>query len=212
MKKSFLSFLTFFLLSSGLLAWMPMTAQASSDPVNMLQSVADQLINGLKANKVSLKTNPSLVFSLANKIVVPHADLAEMSKRVLPPQTWNSATSAQRAQFEREFTALLVRTYASALAQYQDQTVKFFPVRGGYDGKDRVRVDSQIIRSNGPSIGVSYQLVAKGSAWKLYDLTVEGVSMLESFRSQFADQLARGNMAELLKVLAQHNNASNRGE
>lgn len=206
MKKYLLSMISFLMISCLSLTLLPLSAQANdSDPVSMLQSVANQLIASLKSNRTSLKENPSLVFSLANRIVVPHADLGEMSKRVLPPQTWNSATPAQRAKFQREFTTLLVRTYASALAEYRDQTVKFYPVRGGYQGKSSVRVDSQIIRTDGPSISVSYRLLSNGSRWRLYDMTVEGVSMLESFRSQFADQLARGNMAELIQVLAQHN-------
>lgn len=201
--------ISFLMISCLSLTLLPLSAQANDgDPVSMLQSVANQLIASLKSNRTSLKENPSLVYSLANRIVVPHADLGEMSKRVLPPQTWNSATPAQRAKFQRQFTTLLVRTYASALAEYRDQTVKFYPVRGGYQGKSSVRVDSQIIRSDGPSISVSYRLLSNGSTWRLYDMTVEGVSMLESFRSQFADQLARGNMAELIRVLDQHNSTN----
>lgn len=204
--KKYLSLLISFLLLGSLLFNV---ARAESDPVALLSSIADQMINGLQQNKATLKTNPSLVYSLANKIIVPHADLAEMSKRVLPPTTWNSATSAQRAQFEQEFTKLLVRTYASALAEYKDQTVKFFPVRGGYQGKSSVSVDSQIIRTDGPSIGVRYSLVQSGSGWKLYDMTVEGVSMLQSFRSQFADKLSSEDMADLIRDLKQHNNQGN---
>ena len=174
-------------------------------PVGMLQSLADQMISSLQAHKATLKSNPTLVYSLANKIVVPHADLNEMSKRVLPPRTWNSASPSERSQFQREFTTLLVRTYASALEDYKDEKVRFFPVRGGYAGRSDVKVDSQIVRSSGPSISMSYRLVSTGSGWKLYDMTVEGVSILESFRSQFADQLSQGSMADLLRTLAQHN-------
>src|SRR3990167_4285466 len=174
-------------------------AQAENDPVSMLRSIADQLIASLESHKANLKTNPSLVYSLANTIVVPHADLAEMSKRVLPPQIWDQATSGQRAQFQTEFTKLLVRTYATALADYKDQTVEFYPVRGGYQGKNNVKVDSRIIPASGPPISVNYKLVLEGSEWKLYDLSVEGVSLLESFRSQFADKLSRGTLADLIR-------------
>ncbi len=176
-------------------------AWAASDPVNMLQSVANQMIASLKSNKATLKTNPRLVFSLANRIIVPHADIDEMSQRVLPPATWKNATPAQRARFKKEFTSLLVRTYASALAEYNDQTVNFYPVRGGYQGKTDVRVNSQIVRTDGPPISVNYQLTLVGSEWKLYDLSVEGVSMLESFRSQFASELSQGNIESLINVL-----------
>lgn len=183
------------------------TASANdSDPVSMLQSLADQMIASLKTNKATLKTNPTLVYSLARKIVVPHADLAEMSKRVLPPSIWNTATPSQRSQFENEFTTLLVRTYASALSDYTDQVVKFYPVRGGVGGNNTVRVDSQIIRSDGAPINVNYRLIRQGSVWKLYDMTVEGVSLIESFRSQFADKVSQGSdMAGLIQYISAHN-------
>lgn len=201
-KQFFLASMMIFL--SGFLLMAPRLA-AAQDPVNMLHSVADQMIAGLKSNKATLKNNPGVVYSLAYRVVVPHADLDMMSKRVLPPQTWNQATPGQRAEFEREFTRLLVRTYASALADYTDETVRFYPVRGGTAGRSSVNVDSEIIRAQGPSIPVSYALVFTGSQWKLYDMTVEGVSMLQSFRSQFADKLSRGNMADLIVALRQHN-------
>lgn len=178
---------------------------ASNDPVNMLQSISDKMIAQLQAHQATLKTNPRQVYSFANNLIVPHADVAEMSKRVLPPRIWDQASAAQRSQFQKQFTTLLVHTYASALASYKDETVKFFPVRGGYDGKTTTKVDSSIIRSEGPSIPVSYKLVNHGSEWKLYDMVVDGVSLLESFRSQFADKLSNGNMDSLIRDLAVHN-------
>jgi phospholipid transport system substrate-binding protein len=181
------------------------SAAESGGPVGLLQSIADRMIAALKANKATLKTNAGLVYSLANRIVVPHADLNEMSKRVLPPKTWNQATPSQRAQFQRQFTIILERTYASALAEYNDETVHFYPVRGGYQGKTDVKVDSQIVRNDGPSISVSYRLKYRGGQWWLYDMTVEGISMLESFRSQFADKLNQEDMASLIRDLAAHN-------
>ncbi len=183
-------------------------AADASDPVRLLQSIADEMMSALRAQGTTLKSNPSRVYSLANQIVVPHADLDEMSRRVLPARTWSSATPAQRAQFKREFTITLQRTYASALAEYTDQTIKFYPVRGGSAGKNTVKVDSQIIRSDGPSISVSYDLVRAGSQWKLYDMVVEGISMLQSFRSQFADKLDHEDMANLIKDLANHNSSN----
>jgi phospholipid transport system substrate-binding protein len=202
--KKLLSFVVLF--ASLMLAGMQVASANDSDPVSMLQSLADQMIANLKSNKATLKTNPSLVYSLARKIVVPHADLSEMSKRVLPPQIWNSATASQRSQFENEFTTLLVRTYASALSDYTDQTVEFHPVRGGVVGKSTVRVDSQIVRSDGAPINVNYRLIRQGSVWKLYDMTVEGVSLIESFRSQFADKVSQGSdMAGLIQYISAHN-------
>ncbi len=186
------------------IACLPRIALAQ-DPVSMLDSVANQMISSLKAHKATLKTNPAVVFSIAYKIVVPHADLDVMARNVLPPRTWAAASEQQRKAFEKEFTTLLVRTYASALAQYSDETVQFFPVRGGYEGKSGVDVNSTIVRNDGPNISVNYRVVHVGSQWKLYDMSVEGISMLESFRSQFADKLSQGNMTDLISALKEHN-------
>ncbi|MDR3490759.1 MAG: ABC transporter substrate-binding protein [Gammaproteobacteria bacterium] len=205
MKKINKSFSLFIMMLCASLMFVSMPARAASDPVNMLNSIADQLISKLKANKATLKTNRSYVYSLANQIVVPHAAVDEMAKRVLPPQTWNHATASERSQFSSQFTTLLVHTYASALADYNDQTIHFYPVRGGYDGKNTVQVNSNIERTDGPEISVNYKLVLRGSQWKLYDMSVEGVSMLESFRSQFADSLAKGDMQSLIRDLRAHN-------
>jgi phospholipid transport system substrate-binding protein len=103
---------------------------------------------------------------------------------------------------------LLVHTYASALANYNDQTIRFYPVRGGYAGKSSVQVNSVIERHDGPAISVSYKMVQAASEWKIYDLSVEGVSMLESFRSQFADLLAQGDIEALINKLSSHNSNS----
>lgn len=202
MKKNI--FLPFLLLTSLFIFWMP-KAVFAQDPVAMLNGIANQMIEHLKADKATLKTDPSRVYSLAYKFVVPHADLEYMSKRVLPAQTWQKASPAERSAFKKEFATLLVRTYASALADYSDQTVQFYPVRGASGATVTVR--SQIIRSDGPSIPVVYSLVSQGSNWKLFDMSVEGVSMLQSFRSQFADNLSHGNISDLIQVLKNHNSA-----
>ncbi len=181
------------------------SAISQGDPVGMLRSIANNMIAGLKSHQATLKTKPQIVYQLAYRYVVPYADLPEMSKRVLPPQTWNNATAAQRAQFQREFTATVIRTYASALTSYRDQTIEFYPIRGGYQNDNTVEVNSKISGSDGEPISVSYRLIRHGGAWRLYDMSVEGVDMLESFRAQFADILSQGDMAQLLQRLSSHN-------
>jgi len=188
------------------LAVFSTNVQAASDPVRMLQSIANNMIGQLRANQATLKTKPGIVYKLAYRYVVPYADLPEMSKRVLSPEVWNKATPAQRSRFQKEFTTLVIRTYASALASYQDQEVKFYPVRGNYNAMGSVEVSSDIESpSSSQSIHMTYRLIRSGGGWKLYDMSVEGVSLIESFRSQFADILAQGGMDLLLSRMASHN-------
>lgn len=182
---------------------VPLQAAPSDSPVTLLQYIAKNMIDGLRANKATLKTKPEIVYNLAYKYVVPSANLNEMSKRVLPPRIWNSATEAQRSEFQKLFTKTVIRTYASALTNYQDQTIKFYPPRGGANGNS-VEINSQIISSQSQPINVTYRLVRTSGGWRVYDMSVEGVGMLGSFRAQFADILAQGNMNTLLSRLSGH--------
>lgn len=190
-----------------LFAWFtPITqvqAAPQGDPVQLLQFIADNMITQLKVNQATLKTKPDIVYKLAYEYVVPYADLNEMSKRVLPPSVWNSATASQRSEFEKEFTRLLIRTYASALTSYKDQTVKFYPVRG--ISGNNVEVSSDIISPDNSPVHVTYRLLNEGGAWRLYDMSVEGVSLIDSFRAQFADILSHGNMDQLISQMSGHN-------
>lgn len=194
--------LSFFIMIFG---WfMSAAAYAQDDPVGLLRHIADNMIAGLKTNQATLKTKPGIVYNLAYKYVVPFADLSEMAKRVLPPPVWNAANLEQRKQFEKAFTTKVIRTYASALTNYRDQTIKFYPVRGGVNG-NTIEVSSDIISSQSQPIRVTYRLMRKSGTWKLYNMSVEGVDMLESFRAQFADILSQGNLDQLLQRLSSHN-------
>ena len=182
------------------------SAAIQSNPILLLQYIANNMIAGLKANKATLKSKPQIVYRLAYQYVVPYASLSEMSKRVLPPAVWNHATPDERARFQKEFTTTIIRTYASALTSYQDQTIRFFPIRGQYQHAGTVEVMSEIESSESSSVRVSYRLIRMGNVWRLYDMSVEGVSMLESFRAQFSSILSQGNMSQLLQKMAAHNN------
>jgi phospholipid transport system substrate-binding protein len=182
---------------------------AISSPVDLLQNTSNQLITTLQQNKVTLKTNPQLVYRIVDQILLPHVDLVAMSSIALGREAWMRASPAQRQAFTQQFTTLLIRTYASALAQYTDEKVRFFPLRGGVNGQARVQVDSNIIRDSGPPINVSYRLMQVGGQWKLYDFSVDGISLVQSFRSQFVQELQQAGIDGLISKLAQHNAQNN---
>lgn len=181
-------------------------AMAAVSPLPMLQSTSDQMINALRQNQSSLQSNPQLVYGFTTHILLPHVDINGMARSVLGRNGWAQATPAQRAQFTQEFTTLLVHTYSGAFAKYSNQTVQFQPIRG--IAGNRVQVNSLILQPGGPSISVQYRLVLQGGQWKVYDFSVDGVSMIESFRNQFAQQLNQGGMPMLLQALRQHNQAT----
>jgi phospholipid transport system substrate-binding protein len=178
----------------------------AQSPVPMLERATNQIITTLKANKSSLKNNPNIIYKAVQTYIVPNVDVAGMSRSVLGRQAWTKASSAEKAQFSKEFTHLVIRTYASPLAQYSDETVQFLPLRGSLNSRF-MRVNSVIVRSQGQNIPLSYSLVSKNGQWKIYDLSVEGVSLLQSFRSQFAQVLQHADVSEVIRQMQQKQKA-----
>lgn len=175
---------------------------ATPSPVPMLESSASHIIATLEENKSTLKNNPTLIRNVVRQYLLPHVDVAGMSRSVLGPVAWKKASVSERQQFSTAFTDLVIRTYSSPLAEYTDETVKFLPLRGEPTAK-YLHVNSIILRSNGQKIPLNYSLVLKNGRWKIYDLSVEGVSLLQSFRSQFAEALRHSDMQEVIKQLRQ---------
>lgn len=173
---------------------------AQTSPVPMLEQTAQQIIGTLKNHQGSLRNDPKIVHQAIRTYLLPHIDVEGMSRSVLGRQAWMKATSAEKIAFEQEFTQLVIRTYAAPLAEYSGETVTFTPIRSNLDGHF-VRVNSVIQRPNGQRIPLSYNLVSKAGGWKVYDLSVEGVSLLQSFRTQFSNILQQGNMRDLLEQM-----------
>ncbi|TAL64097.1 MAG: ABC transporter substrate-binding protein [Legionella sp.] len=173
---------------------------AQSSPIPMLERAANGIIGTLKENKSSLKRNPSIIFKAVENNLLPNVDVVGMSRTVLGREAWNKASAAERANFSNAFTRLVIRTYSSPLAEYSDETVQFLPIRGSLQAKF-LRVNSVIVRSSGQNIPLSYSLVDKNGQWKIYDLSVEGVSLLQSFRSQFAAALKNSNINDVINQM-----------
>lgn len=171
-------------------------------PEQMLQGVTDQLLSSLKQQQ---NRNDQALLALVNKILVPHIDLDLASQMVLG-KYWVNATPQQRAEFKKEFTVFMTRTYSTALSSYSNEKVRYFPVRGGVTG-NRVQVNSAVDQANGQSVSVSYRLALSNGEWKVYDFSVENVSIVENYRSQFADVLRTNGLDGLNQRLKAQNQA-----
>lgn len=176
---------------------------AQSSPVGMLQGIANRMISQLEANKSNLKRGAT-VHSIVRGTLLPYVDLDRMSALVVGPRYWRAASSAQKSQFKREFTRMVISTYAAALSSYNGDRVLFYPLRGGA-GSGNVSVRSVIVRSTGQRIPVSYNLARSGGGWRIYDFSVENVSIVRSYNAQFAGVLANSGMSGLIQRLAKHN-------
>lgn len=183
-------------------------AFAAPSPLSTMQSVANQTLSYLQKNKSRLKGNPQLIHSIVNRVLVPHIDADRMGGAVVGRRYWSDATPAQRSEFIRQFKYLVISTYSNALSSYDDDKVRFYPIRGNSAGQKTVQVRSVIIRKNGQRISIDYDLALSGGQWKVYDFSIENVSMVQSYRSQFAGVLARGGLPLLIQRLVIHNRGS----
>ena len=179
---------------------------AIESPVTQLQTAANKMISQLENNKTQLN-NMSVIRRIVNQVLLPQVDLNRMSASVVG-RYWQTATSAQKSQFKNEFSYLVTTTYASALSSYDGDQVRFQPLRENFDTRQTMRLSSEIIRKSGQRIPISYDVARHANQWKVYDFSIEHVSMVQSYRSQFSDVLAQGGMTALLTRLNTHNRSS----
>ena len=154
---------------------------AQPSPGLMLENASNRIIATLKQHQGHLQSNHAVINAVIRQELLPHVDVQGMSRSVLGRAAWMSASAAEKVAFTQAFTALVIRTYAGPLAEYAGETVTFLPIRGSLDSRF-LRVNSIISRSNGQQIPLSYHVVFQHGEWKIYDLSVEGVSLLQTVR------------------------------
>lgn len=187
-----------------LLCFVSVSVYAVTSPVTMLQGIADGMIKQLEQNKRHLRDR-SIIDGIVDRTLVSHVALDRMGMAVVGRQYWAKASADQRATFVRQFTRLVTSTYAAALASYDGDVVRFYPLRVNFNARRVMQVNSVIIRRSGRRIPIIYNLVRDGNGWKIYDFSIENVSMVNSYRAQFAEVLANSGMPGLLSRLERHN-------
>jgi phospholipid transport system substrate-binding protein len=194
-------------------AWLPVLvavlamrapmADTVVSPLDLLQKTSDDVIRVLKARADELEKNPEQIYDLVNQYIIPHLDDVAMAKLALG-KNWNKASREQKIEFVEQFRTLLVRTYGKSLLEYRNQTINFFPLKLD-PGDDRVEVKSEVQQPGAPSIPVTYRLRLKDNEWKVYDLSIDGVSLVTSYRGTFAQEVRKSGMAGLLQLLRDKN-------
>jgi phospholipid transport system substrate-binding protein len=158
--------------------------------------ISNSIIQVLAQNQRNIKAHPEIIDHAIRQYLLPEVDVAGMARSVLGRNVWQKASNVSRTNFTKAFTDLVIRTYAKPLADYNGEIVKFTPARQQSTGRF-VRLNSLIIKPNGQEIPLIYSLVFKDGHWKIYDLSIEGVSLLQSFRNQFATMLQTQTLDEV---------------
>lgn len=182
------------------------SAGAQAGPVEVVRDTAERVLDQLRNDRARYQDDRAL-FGLVREEVFPHLDRERTAQWVLGAN-WRKATPAQRAQFVEEFSELLLRTYGTALRQYDSEKLNFLPVNAP-EGADRVTVRTEIVRPDGPKVSVDYRLTNRSGAWKVYDVVIENVSLVVTYRSEYAAIIKRDGMDGLLKQLADRNRSLN---
>lgn len=181
----------------------PLLAQNLMAPDVLAKGVTDEVIAILRADREAYTGNPVKVMELVESKVLPHFNFVRMT-RLAVGKNWRQASGQQKDALTGHFRTLLVRTYATAFTAYRDQTISYRPLRMRPEDDDVV-VRSQIVQQNGPPVAVDYNMEKTVSGWKVYDVAIEGVSLVQNYRSTFNSEVQRGGIDGLINALEAKN-------
>ncbi len=194
------------LLAMALILSLAATPARANDPdraLELVQDTAGRMLVELREHRTELEDDPGRIYDLVSEIVLPHFDFETIARWVMG-RYWREATPEQRQRFTEEFRTLLVRTYARALLEYSGEILNYAPLQAAADADD-VTVRSEVQRSSGPSIPINYRLHYRDDAWKVYDVNVDGVSLVTNYRSSLGSQINREGLDAVIGQLSERN-------
>ena len=197
------------LMSLGL-ALVAGSASAQQAPDELIKQVSTDVLESVKADKSIQAGDVKQVMALVDAKVMPHVNFQRMTSSAVG-RYWRQATPDQQKRLQDEFKTLLVRTYSGALSQVKDQTVSLKPMRGNQsDAEVVVRTE---VRGKGDPVQLDYRLEKAASGWKIFDVNVMGVWLVENYRNSFAQEISSNGIDGLISKMAERNKtaAANRG-
>lgn len=194
-----------FLFASVLLLSVVSVARAEVAPEELVRKTADEILAEIKAHRSVYAKDYAKLYKMADDKVLMHFDFRRMSQWVLG-RFWKEATPEQRDRFTSEFRDLLVGTYSQALLNYNDQKILYLPVQRKPDDTE-VTVKTEVKQNGGqPNIPIHYSFYKnKDAAWKVYDISIEGVSLVTNYRSVYATKIREKGMDALIAEISDNN-------
>ena len=208
MNRRFLNRLIAMLLvsSSSLLVLPASAADEAADA--LIKRLSTEVLDSIKADKSIQSGDVSRIVALVDAKIMPNVNFQRMTASAVGP-AWRQATPEQQKRLQDEFKILLVRTYAGALTQVSDQAIVVKPMRAAAEDTDVV-VRTEV-KGRGDAIQLDYRLEktpGQGAGWKIYNLNVLGVWLVETYRSQFAQEISAKGVNGLISVLTERNKAN----
>jgi phospholipid transport system substrate-binding protein len=178
-------------------------ALAQEAPDAVVKKGVDDVLTAIKNDKELQAGNLDKVMKLAEDKVLPSFDMTRMT-RLAVGRPWAQASDAQKEALTKEFKTLIIRTYASSLSQYRNQTVEVKPAKLA-PGDNEVVVRSEVKQQGGPPIPLDYSMEKTPGGWKVYDVVVDGVSLVTTYRGSFGDIVQKSGVDGLVKTLQERN-------
>ena len=179
------------------------TAQAQETPDVLIKQVTEDVLEIVRNDKDIQSGNTQKAIDLVDKKVLPHFDFLHMTALALG-KDWRKATPQQQQQLTTELKTLLVRTYSNALTGYKNQKVVYKPFKMNA-GETDVLVRTEVLQPGSKAVQLDYSLEKKESGWKVYDVTVAGISLVTNYRDQFAQEVRNGGVDGLIATVAAKN-------
>jgi phospholipid transport system substrate-binding protein len=184
-----------------LAAGFAMAAELAPD--ELVRKTVDEVLVVIKSDKDVQSGGQKKINELVDAKVLPHFDFTRMTQLAMG-RNWAAASDAQKEALTKEFRTLLVRTYSSSLSQYRNQVIEVKPARVAAADTETV-VKTVINQTNGPVVPIDYSMAKSPTGWKVYDVVIDGVSLVTTYRGSFSDQIRTGGVDGLLKTLTERN-------
>ncbi len=185
-----------------LLLLVPMIAHAEMAPDALIKDLAQEVTTIIKQEKSKHSDKKALAEAVDAKIM-PHFDFIRMT-RLAVGRPWRDATPVQQQSLTQEFHTLLMNTYSSALESYRNEPIEVQPLLAAPDAK-QVMVHSRIIQNGKAPISIDYRMEKTAKGWMIFDVAVEGVSLVTNYRSTFQTEISNSGIDGLIKLLADKN-------
>lgn len=178
---------------------------AMTAPDALVKSLSEDVLAAIRKDPTLQSGDIARLNALVDEKILPHVNFEKMT-RLAVGRSWREASPEQRQALIREFRSLLVRTYAGAVSTAKDYQVRMLPLRAEAADTD-VTVRTQAVPARGDPVQLDYRLEKSGAGWKIYDVNVLGVWLVENYRNTFAAEVSRGGIDGLIKSLTERNRA-----
>ena len=192
-------------LALSLLVAAPFVRASDEAPDALIKRTSTEVLDSIKSDKAIQGGDVGKIITLVDGKVMPHVNFTRMTASAVG-RNWRQATPEQQKRLQDEFKTLLVRTYSGALSQVKDQTVSVKPLRAS-PADTEVQVRTEII-GRGDPIQLDYRMEKTPSGWKIYDLNVLGIWLVETYRTQFSQEISAKGVDGLIATLAQRNKSN----